>query len=419
MRERMRTIGVLAMLLALGGCKQTRIKQQRTPDRAQRESGAEQRQQALRELAAALPAPAQKEPTAQLATRLVALSLHCVDREYPNKPGDVQASAAEVLPPRKLHPAFYGCFDWHSAVHGHWTMARVLRRWPGNAAAAQIRETLDRHLTSEALAAELVYFQKSHHVLFERPYGWGWLLRLAAELRSFDDDADARRWSAALEPLARLLARRTTDYLRRLSVPVRAGTHANTAFALAHIYDYARVAGDKVLGRAVEAAARRYYLADSSCPVGYEPSGEDFISPCLAEADLMRRVLPAPQFRRWLSHFFPPMSGRQFAAVLRPPRVLDKKDPRIGHLIGLSLQRAWTMQGVASALAAGDARATLLRRASALHREDALGQMFSSGYGGAHWLASFAMFLLSGADLEVQHPRIWTDPVTGTRRELP
>jgi hypothetical protein len=297
-------------------------------------------------------------------------------------------------------------------------MVRVLKTWPRAAAAAQLRETLNRRLTPKNISGELAYFSQKHHRLFERPYGWGWLLRLASELRTFPD-ADAKRWSAALAPLEKLLARRTVDYLARLSVPVRAGTHASTAFALAHILDYAKVAGDHTLARAIEAAARRFYMGDKNCPVDYEPSGEDFVSPCLAEADLMRRVLPRPRFRVWLGRFLPPMTSSRFASVLRPPRVLDKKDPRIGHLIGLSLQRAWTMKGVASALTADDPRRRILRASSATHREDALSQMFDSGYGGAHWLASFAVFLITDADTEVTHTPHDKDPVTGAPHGLP
>ena len=412
---RIRVITVAAAV-ALGAC------QQRAPSPATKEkpapSPAAQQQRSLDKLAASLKMPASASPWASLAPKLVELSLHCVEREYPNKPSDVQVSDESVKPPRKLHPAFYGCFDWHSAVHGHWTMVRLLKRRPSMAAAARIRKALDRRLTPQNLAGELTYFKEKHHRLFERPYGWGWLLRLQAELLTFDD-SDARRWSTNLAPLARLLAGRTVDYLERLSVPVRAGTHASTAFALAHIYDYARVAGDRRLGQAVEAAARRFYMADTGCPVDYEPSGEDFVSPCLAEADVMRRVLTPARFRVWFSRFMPPMGSRRFAVLLRPPEVRDKEDPRIGHLIGLSLQRAWTMEGVASALTASDPRRKILRVGAAVHQEDALAKIFHSGYGGAHWLASFAVFLLTGADTEVRHPPSWDDPVTGTPRGLP
>ena len=331
----------------------------------------------------------------KLASRLVALSIHCVDREYPNKPSNVQNSDREVVPPRQLHPAFSGCFDWHSAVHGHWTMVRILRTFPRLPEATTLRARLDARLNATTLAGEAAYFEAPHHALFERPYGWGWLLRLAGELHRWTGDADARRWAAALEPLERLLARRTTDYLARLSLPVRAGTHHSTAFALAHIHDYARIKGDRRLRSAIESASRRFYQDDRDCPTDYEPSGEDFISPCLAEADLMRRVLPPARFSRWLATFMP-MTSTRFRPLLQPPRVLDRHDPKIGHLIGLCFQRAWAMRGIASALPDGDPRRPLLQRLSGLHGDAGLRMMFDSGYGGAHWLASFAVFLLTG-----------------------
>jgi hypothetical protein len=330
---------------------------------------------------------------------MVELSLHCVDREYPNKPSDVQASDKEVLPPRKLHPAFFGCFDWHSAVHGHWTMVRLLKTFVDLPQADRIRTALDRHLNDRALAGELRYFQKKHHELYERPYGWGWFLRLVAELHSWEGSKDARRWAAPLVTLERLLAQRTKDYLKRLSVPVRAGTHHSTAFALAHIYDYAIIRGDASLRQAIVEASRRFYLEDRGCPTDYEPSGEDFISPCLAEADLMRRVLPASEFRAWLDRFLPSFASKQIAPLFTPPTVLDKKDPKIGHLIGLSMQRAWTMRGIASALGKDSPKGKILGKLADLHRDHALQMMFDSGYGGTHWLASFAIFMLTDAGL--------------------
>jgi hypothetical protein len=351
----------------------------------------------LRRLAAGLPEASPHRLDEAQALKLVELSLRCVDQEYPNKPSDVQQSDDELLPPRKLHPAFFGCFDWHSAVHGHWTMVRVLRAFPKLRVAGAIRRALDRHLSPERIAGEVAYFQAEHHKLFERPYGWAWLLRLAAELRDFDDP-DARRWAAALEPLERLLVRRTIDYLQRLSLPVRAGTHYSTAFALSHIHDYAALRADNELLGAIERACRRFYLEDHGCPTDYEPSGEDFISPCLAEADLMRRVLPAAAYRRWLDRFLPPLTSPRFEPLLRPPEVRDRRDGKIGHLIGLSMQRAWTMRGVSRALADDDLRGRVLRALADLHRDEALRLMFDSGYGGTHWLASFAIFLLSDAN---------------------
>lgn len=325
------------------------------------------------------------------AGELAALSLACVDREYPNKPGSVVDGDATVVPPRLRTPAFFGCFDWHSAVHGHWTMAAILRRFPDAPRAADIRAALDRHLAPDRIAAEVAFFELPRNRTFERPYGWAWLLRLAAELRAWDDP-DARRWADALAPLGDLLARRTADYLARLSVPCREGTHQNTAFALAHVLDWARAAGDDGTAATIVARARDFYLADRACPVAYEPSGEDFVSPCLAEADLMRRVLPPDAFAGWLDAFLPDPASDAFGPLRRPAEVRDAHDPRIGHLIGLSFHRAWTMAGIAGALAADDPRGATLRDLARLHLASGLRQMGDSGYSGEHWLASFAMF---------------------------
>ncbi len=329
------------------------------------------------------------------ARRLAGLSLACVDRPFPNKPGHVIEFAGHLRPPKVLTPAFHGCFDWHSAVHGHWALARVLKAFPGLPDAAPIRAALSRHLRPDVLARERAFFQEKRNRTFERPYGWGWYLRLAAELRAFDDP-DARRWSAAVEPLARDFAASMATYLARLSFPIREGTHANTAFALTHAWDYAVAADDATLKGAIDAAARRFYLADRACPLAYEPSGEDFLSPCLAEADLVRRVLPAGEFREWLRAFLP-STGDAAAFQLEPPEVRDRQDPRIGHLIGLDFHRAWCLLGIASALPPGDPLADRLRSLADAHRSAGLSDMQDSGYGGEHWLASFALYLLAGS----------------------
>jgi rhodanese-related sulfurtransferase len=343
--------------------------------------------------------PAPAAPTFHLdaarAAAFAALSLECVDREYPNKPGNVIENDEQVKPPRELTPAFHGCFDWHSAVHGHWALVRLLRTRPDLPNAAAVRAAVGRHLTPERIAGEVAYLAAERNRTFERPYGYGWLLRLAAEVRAFAD-ADARTWDAALEPLAALVAERMRDYLGRLSVPVREGTHSSTAFALVHTLDYARVVGDGALEAAVTTRARDFYGRDVDCPTHFEPSGEDFISPCLVEADLMRRVLPAPEFVRWLDRFLPAPGSARFRPVAEPAEIRDPKDYRIGHLIGLHLQRAASFEGLAGALPAGDARVAPYRAMAARHRDAALAQMTEAGYGGAHWLASFAIYLLTG-----------------------
>lgn len=341
-----------------------------------------------------LPEPSETVLDEKRASDLVALSLVCVDREYPNKPSNVVDGDETVRPPRDLHPAFYGCFDWHSAVHAHWAMVRVMKAFPGIEAADEIRAALDNHLTPETIHGELIYFEADRNRLFERPYGWGWLLRLSAELRTWDD-ADAGRWAAVVEPLAALLSKRTREYLEALTVPVRAGTHHSTAYALCHAYDYASAVGDEKLKEAIEERSRDFFLGDEDCPAHYEPSGEDFISPCLAEADLMRRILGRKEFVSWLDRFLPPVDSDRMRPFLLPPEIKDLRDPRIGHLIGLSFQRASAYKGIASALDAGDPRRAVFLRSAAIHAQDGLGQMLDSGYGGEHWLASFAIYLLT------------------------
>ena len=335
-------------------------------------------------------------------TKLVSLSLQCIDREYPNKPGHVWAGDRDGRPPRKNHPAFFGCFDWHSAVHAHWAMVRVLARFPRHPLAPKLRAALDKHLTVKNIAIEAATFAAKHDPLFERPYGWAWYLRLVREVRVLSvtkspHEEAAMAWATALEPLEKLLVKRAKDYFTRLSRPVRAGTHASTAFALAHLLDYARDRPALALQAALESRAKSFYLADSACPIAYEPSGEDFISPCLAEADLMRRVLGRHEFEIWIRRFFPPLASYAFRSLHVPPRINDLKDPRIGHLIGLSLHRAWCMRGIAQAISGQRVKAKILLGLADIHLTKASQQIFASGYGGAHWLASFALFALTDA----------------------
>jgi hypothetical protein len=352
----------------------------------------------LEKVLAALGEQTRPKLDTELAARFAELSLRCIDREYPNKPSNVLDSDAGVKPPRELTPAFFGCFDWHSAVHGHWALLRLLKTFPDSPRAKEITQRLDEHLAPGPLARELAYFGRESNRTFERPYGWGWLLRLAAELHDFDGPR-AAEWRKALQPLSAHLSERMIGYLELLSVPVREGTHSNTAFALAHAYDYARITGDEDLRRVIERRARQFYSADENCPTAYEPSGEDFLSPCLSEADLMRRIMPRGEFSAWLEDFLPPVDSKGFAAVIRPVEIRDLKDPKIGHLIGLSLQRAWCYEGIAGALSESDPRRGVFLRSARLHASTALGQMFESGYGGEHWLASFAIYLLTDTGL--------------------
>jgi hypothetical protein len=331
------------------------------------------------------------------AADFLALSLKCVDQEYPNKPGNVVDGDQTVLPPRKLTPAFFGCFDWHSAVHGHWALVRIMKLFP-KLKTEEIIDKLDRHLTPNKIAAELAYFKEPRNKTFERPYGWGWLLRLAAELKELENK-NAPRWSQALEPLVNLIADMSIDYLERLSTPVREGTHANTAFAMAHMFDYAQIANNVRLLEIVKKRALDFFFNDRECPTDYEPSGEDFISPCLVEADLLRRVLPQKKYTAWLNQFLPPISSYKFSTFHNPIEIRDLKDPKIGHLIGLAFQRAWCFLGIASTLDKSDPNKSIFLKLAYNHQRQALRQMFDSGYGGEHWLASFAIYSLSGVGL--------------------
>ncbi len=332
-----------------------------------------------------------------LAERFVGLALSCVHREYPNKIAHVMSTDEDAQPPRQLTPAFFGCYDWHSSVHGHWLLARLLRLRPGAAFADEARRALGRSLSAENVAEEVRYLGGEGRISFERPYGLAWLLQLAAELREWG--AEARAWSGALEPLERLAADRISDWLPKLTRPIRVGEHSQTAFAFGLILDWARTAGDTDRERLVVARSRDYYLADRDCPLEYEPSGQDFLSPCLAEADLMRRVLEPEEFARWLEAFLPLLPPDGSGDWLEPGVVLDPTDPKLAHLDGLNLSRAWMLEGMAGGLPDGDARVDALRAAAAIHRETGLRAVTGEHYEGGHWLGTFAVYLVTGRGL--------------------
>lgn len=333
-----------------------------------------------------------------LADRLAGLALSCVHREYPNKIAHLMSGDGDAQPPRRLTPAFFGCYDWHSAVHGHWLLARLLRLRPEAAFADDARRALGRSLSAENVAVEVRYLEGEGRVSFERPYGLAWLLQLATELRE-SDDRQACDWSAALEPLERLAAERISDWLPKLTRPIRVGEHSQTAFAFGLTLDWARTAGRQEVEGLVIARSRDYYLADWDCPLGYEPSGQDFLSPCLAEADLMRRVLGPTEFAEWLAAFLPSLPTDGSSGWLEPGIVLDPTDPKLAHLDGLNLSRAWMLEGMAAGLPEGDARIAALRAAARVHREAGLRSVTGEHYEGGHWLGTFAVYLLTARGL--------------------
>lgn len=329
--------------------------------------------------------------------RFAALALACLHREYPNHLSLAIDGDAELKPPRELHPAFYGCYDWHSAVHGHWLLVRLLRTEPNARYAADARAALDQSLSPTAIAGELSYFKRAGRASFERPYGLAWLLKLAAELRSWDDP-QARRWAQALEPLELEAAARLGDWIPRLHYPIRVGEHDQTAFAFALAWDWTLVAHDEVLRSRLAAAADRFYARDRRCPLAYEPSGEDFLSPCLAEADFMRRVLHGQDYARWLGAFLPQVARSATGRWLSPAVVTDRADPKLAHVDGLNLSRAWMLEGIASGLPAGDPRRAALNAAAADHAAAALPSVGGEHYEGGHWLGTFAVYLVTAAD---------------------
>ena len=333
---------------------------------------------------------------AERAGQFARLALAGLDREYPVKPADILASAQDLRPQREVHPAFFGSFDWHSSVHGHWLLARLLKLHPDMPNAAEARRALDAHLTKDALATEAVYFGKKENRSFERMYGWAWALRLAAELRQWDDP-DARRWADNFLPLEQQLIELLKAYLPRLTYPVRAGVHPDTAFALGQVIDYARTVRNSGLEELAVQRAKDYFAHDRDYPTAYEPSGEDFFSPGLNVADLMRRVLGPEEFGEWLDTFLPGLRKGDLGGWAKAAEVSDLTDARIVHLVGLNLSRAWTIQGILSVLAANDPRRLSLERAEELHANAGLAQVFSGHYEGEHWLATFAVYYASRA----------------------
>jgi hypothetical protein len=338
--------------------------------------------------------PAADAPVVELesgaAQRIAAMALACVHREYPNKIAHVLADESDVKSPRALTPAFYGCFDWHSAVHGHWTLVRLLRTHPRASFVADARAALDRTLTADNIAGELAYLSRDDRAGFERPYGLAWLLQLAAELRAWND-ADARRWSETLVPLERLAAQRLRTWLPKLTHAVRVGEHAQSAFAMALALDWARVAGDRELAALIERRAIDYHGRDRGCDLAFEPSGQDFLSPCLGAADLVRRVLPADRFADWLDVALPDVP-RDRGDWLEPLVPSDRSDGKLVHLDGLNLSRAWMLAGIAAGLPSDDPRRASLRGSARRHASAGLAALAEQGYEGAHWLGTFATY---------------------------
>lgn len=330
--------------------------------------------------------------TPDLAESFAAIALGHVRREYPNKPEHVLDGPADARVPSALHPIFHGSYDWHSCVHSHWMLARLLRRFPVLPFAPAIRALFDAQFTPEKVAGECAYLAVPSAAGFKRPYGWAWLLKLAEELMRQDDP----RWARNLAPLAEIFAQRFRDFLPRATYPVRVGTHFNTAFGLRMAADYADFTQDSALTALLTATARRWYGEDADCPAWGEPSGDDFLSSALIEAECLRRLLPAAEFAPWLDRFLPRIAASEPATLFRPATVSDRTDGKIAHLDGLNLSRAWCWRALAAALPEGDPRRAVALDAAERHLAASL-QHLADDYMGEHWLASFATLALDEA----------------------
>jgi hypothetical protein len=328
------------------------------------------------------------------ASHFARLALKCISKEYPNKPEHVLADNSDVQSPKALHPAFYGCYDWHSSVHGHWMLIRLLRLFPNLPEAKEIRTAISTNLAATNIDVEVKYLKQPNRQSFERTYGWAWLLKLVEELHSWDDP-DGRRWSKSLEPLAEELANRYLSFLPKQTYPIRTGVHPNTAFGLAFAFDYADALGNQKLKNLIAERSRSYFEKDENYPAAWEPGGEDFFSPALMEADLMRRVLSRGRFQIWLGRFLPGLTHGVPKSLLVPATVTDRSDPKLVHLDGLNLSRAWCMSSIGSALPRNSPVRRVLFESARRHANSAMAHVASGDYAGEHWLASFAVYMLS------------------------
>ncbi len=327
--------------------------------------------------------------TSALAGRYVEIALGHVRREYPNKLDHTMAGPADARTPAVLHPIFYGSYDWHSCVHAYWMLARLMRRFPDLTANAAVRALFDDQLVADKVSVECAYLAAPTARGFERPYGWAWLLKLAAELHLHS----TKRWSHALKPLADIVARRFRDFLPLATYPVRSGAHLNTAFALRLAADYAEVAEDALLAALLRDTGRRWHGGDVDCRAWGEPSGDDFLSPALIEAECMRRLLPAREFAPWFNRLLPDLRQGEPANLFRPAIVADRTDGKIAHLDGLNLSRAWCWRSIAASLPASDPRRLALEAAAERHLEASVDHV-ADDYMGAHWLPTFATLAL-------------------------
>jgi len=324
------------------------------------------------------------------ANRLAALPLHCMQEEYPNKLNQTIGSEEDLQSPKVLHPAFYGCFDWHSSVHGHWSLVTLLKQFPNLENNKEIREKLAENISKENIEIEVLYFKGKYNKSFERTYGWAWLLKLAEELHTWDDPL-ARELETNLQPLTDIIVQGYMNFLPKLNYPIRVGEHTNTAFGLTFAYDYAKTVQNTALSSLISQRAKDFYLSDANCPISWEPSGFDFLSPCLEEADIMRRVLSKKEFTTWLHNFLPQLADTNFQ--LAQGKVSDRTDGKLVHLDGVNFSRAWCLYGIANEFP----EYAHLKNIANQHVNYSLPSIVDDNYEGTHWLGSFAIYALNTA----------------------
>ena len=362
----------LVFLIVLIGCKQSEHK----PDLNQAEAVVE---------TVVLDIP---KLDLEQANKLAALPLHCINTEYPNKLSQTLGGDEDLKNPATLHPAFYGCFDWHSAVHGHWSLVSLLKNNPDVKNSKKLKYRLLNNLSKVNIEGEIAYFSGKHNKSFERTYGWAWLLKLAEELHTWDDET-ARVLEENLQPLTDLIVEKYIEYLPKLNYPTRVGTHGNTAFGMSFAYDYAVAVNHETFKSAIETRAKYFFLKDKNCPMSWEPGGSDFLSPCLEEAALMKRLLPAETFKPWLEAFLPQLKNKDFS--LETGKVSDRTDGHLVHLDGLNFSRAWSLNRIAEGLP----EYAHLKPVAIQHLNHSLPSIFSDSYEGGHWLGSFAIYALN------------------------
>ncbi|WP_127844688.1 DUF2891 domain-containing protein [Psychroflexus aestuariivivens] len=321
------------------------------------------------------------------AQALLSLPLDCVTQEFPNKLGQVLGSEADLARPKDLRPAFYGCFDWHSSVHGHWALVKLLQKYPNLPEAKDAKTILKQHLSEGNIQREIAFFKTEHNTTFERTYGWAWLFQLSTALKNWEDEA-APQLLENLMPLTELLEEKMKTFLPKLVYPIRVGEHPNTAFALNLTYDYALAFNKTELLNSIKQRAKDFYLKDENCPLKWEPSGYDFLSPCLEEARLMSKILPKQEFETWLNQFLPGIYNSDFNMELA--EVGDREDGKLVHLDGLNFSRAWNLYQLSET----SPKLKHLKNLGDAHFVKAYPNLIGDSYEGAHWLGTFALYAL-------------------------